>query len=190
MSASDSLIVYAGHDPECRAYMIDHLIDLFSTYGPEMPLEYIIDRYVVSPEGLTNIDPALRAKASEILQVAVGAVAPDVDLPAPEGPLPLRSVVEQHRYTVLFFYSSTCDHCHQEMPVLKEVWQAFRPKDVEVIGIRACISCVHGRPNDTNPNSKSVSTVTIRVSAGYASGNARNTVVLPEPCTPVVAADS
>ena len=135
MSASDSLIVYAGHDPECRAYMIDHLIDLFSTYGPEMPLEYIIDRYVVSPEGLTNIDPALRAKASEILQVAVGAVAPDVDLPAPEGPLPLRSVVEQHRYTVLFFYSSTCDHCHQEMPVLKEVWQAFRPKDVEVIGI-------------------------------------------------------
>ena len=64
------------------------------------------------------------------------------------------------------------------------------PRDVEVIGIRACISCVHGRPNDTNPNSKSVSTVTIRVSAGYASGNTRNTVVLPEPCTPVVAADS
>lgn len=135
VSASDSLLAYAGRDPECRAYMLDHLIDLYSTYGPEMPLQYLIDRYVVSPAGMAAIDPALHAKVADILKVGVGSDAPDVDLPGPEGPIALRPLVEQARYTVLFFYSSTCDHCRAEMPVVKDVYSTFHPKGLEVIGI-------------------------------------------------------
>ncbi len=135
ISASDSLLVYAGRDPECKAYMLDHLIDLYSTYGPEIPLQYLIDRYVVSPEGMTALDPSVHEKVAEILKVGVGADTPDVDLPAPAGPLALRSVVEKNQHTVLFFYSSTCDHCHAEMPVLKEVYTEFRSRGLEVIGI-------------------------------------------------------
>ena len=62
VSATDSLMVYAGRDPECRAYMLDHLIDLYSTYGPEMPLQYLIDRYVVSAHGMAALDPAFRKR--------------------------------------------------------------------------------------------------------------------------------
>ncbi|GEM_PF-588666 len=136
ISASDSLIGYASRDPDCRAYMIEHLIDLFSTYGPELPLDHIIDHYVVSTEAIAMMDPALRAKVTEIRKVSVGAEAPDLDLPVVDGPpIPLYAVVKEHRYTVLFFYGSTCDHCHKEIPVLKEVWNAFRPKGVQVLGI-------------------------------------------------------
>lgn len=135
ISASDSLLVYSGQDPECRAYMLDHLIDLYSTYGPAMALQYLIDKYVVSPEGLAALDPSLHAKVTEILKVRVGADAPDVDLPASPAPVSLRCIVGQNRFTALFFYSSTCEHCHLEMPVMKEVYTAFKPKGLEVVGI-------------------------------------------------------
>ena len=135
VSASDSLLVYAGRDAECKAYMLDHLIDLYSTYGPEMPLQYLIDRYVVSVEGIAALDPTLHAKVAEILKVGVGADAPDVDLPGPGGALALRSIVEKNRYTALFYYSSTCEHCHAEMPGMKQVYTTFRSKGLEVIGI-------------------------------------------------------
>lgn len=135
VSASDSLLAYAGKDPECRAYMLDHLIDLYATYGPEMPLQYLIDRYVVSAQGMAALDPALHEKVADILKVGVGADAPDVNLPSAHGPLALRSLVEHARYTALFFYSSTCEHCHAEMPVMKEVYTSFKPKGIEVIGV-------------------------------------------------------
>jgi peroxiredoxin len=135
ISATDSLLIYAGHDPECRAYMLDHLIDLFSTYGPELALQHLIDHYVVSSQGLATIDPGLRAKVKDLLKVTVGADAPDVDLPTQGDRVALRTVVEQHVYTVLFFYSSTCDHCHEQMPGLKASYATFAGKGVEVIGV-------------------------------------------------------
>lgn len=135
ISASDSLLVFAGRDPECRAYMLDHLMDLYSTYGPAIALQDLIDKYVVSPEGITALDPSLHGKVTEILKVRVGADAPDVDLPASPVPVPLRMVVEKNRFTALFFYSSTCEHCHLEMPMMKDIYTAFKPNGLEVIGI-------------------------------------------------------
>jgi thiol-disulfide isomerase/thioredoxin len=135
LSASDTLIAYASRDPECKAYMLDHLIDLYSTFGPDLALQHLIDRYVVTADGLQQISPALRDRVKELLKVAVGATGPDVELPAPGAPVPLRSIVEKARYTALFFYASTCDHCHQEMPILKEAYQAYHAKGFEVVGI-------------------------------------------------------
>ncbi|MBK9759441.1 MAG: TlpA family protein disulfide reductase [Flavobacteriales bacterium] len=135
VSTTDTLLLYAGRDPECKAYMLDHLIDLFSAYGPEMPLRHLIDHYVTSPEGLQHIDPSLQSKVQELLKVSVGTVAPDVDLPGTEGLLSLRGIVEKNRFTALFFYSSTCEHCHQQMPLAKEAYGSFKPKGFDMIGI-------------------------------------------------------
>lgn len=135
ISASDSLLHYAGRDPNCRAYMLDHLIDLYATYGPDLALQYLIDRHVVSEEGLRRIDPRLHAKVREILLMSVGRTAPDIQLPTPEGGMLLSSAVARNRATALFFYSSTCDHCHQEMGPLKELYTAFKGRGFDVIGI-------------------------------------------------------
>jgi peroxiredoxin len=135
ISASDSLLHYAGRDTNCRAYMLDHLIDLYATYGPDLALQYLIDRHVVSEEGLRRIDPRLHAKVREILLMSVGRTAPDIQLPTPEGGMLLSSAVARNRATALFFYSSTCDHCHQEMGPLKELHTAFKGRGFDVIGI-------------------------------------------------------
>lgn len=134
IGASDTLIALASRDPSCRSYMIDHLIDLYSTYGPDMPLQHIIDTYVVKA-GLESVAPELRQKVSELLKVAVGAVGPDPVVPTPKGELPLSTLVAGNKVTVLFFYSSTCDHCHKQMQPLKEIHEAERGKGLGVLGI-------------------------------------------------------
>lgn len=133
VTATDTLIALASKSAECKAYMIDHLIDLYSTYGPEMPLQWIVDRYVI-PQGLNSVSPALRKKVSELMKVSVGATAPDPTIPTPGGPRRLSDLVKGRPRTVLFIYSSTCDHCHKQMPALMEIYRAEHPKGLEVIG--------------------------------------------------------
>jgi peroxiredoxin len=135
IGATDTLLERAGRDPECRAYMVDYLLELFSTYGPETALRHLIDRELMSPNSLGSMDPKLRSIVEEVRRVRVGAQAPDVMLPDTVAPVPLRSIVERNRYTVLFFYSSDCEHCHAEMPALKEVYATFKPLRTEVIGV-------------------------------------------------------
>ena len=71
------------------------------------------------------------------LRVAVGSNAPDIDLPLPgrSDTLKLHQFIEGNSYVVLFFYSSTCDHCHEQMPLLMSLYREMRPRGVEVIGI-------------------------------------------------------
>lgn len=135
MVASDTLMALAAPDPECRAYMLDHLIELFSTYGPDMALQYLIDRYVAPAGSSAGIDPALRSRVDALLKVAVGATAPDIALNDGGRQQPLSSIVRQGRYTALFFYSSTCDHCHAQMPGVKQDYATFHAQGFEVVGI-------------------------------------------------------
>lgn len=133
--ASDTLIVLASRDPECRAYMIEHLIDLFSTYGPDIALQHLVNTYVVPAKDRSQFSPRLLSQVDELLKVSVGSMAPDVDLPLRTGHVKLQPFVSKQKYTVLFFYASTCDHCHAQMPRLKELYATYHSKGLEVVGI-------------------------------------------------------
>lgn len=133
--ASDTLMNLAAHDAQCEAYMLDHLIDLFGTYGPDQALQHLIDRYVAPTGSSAMVEPALRAKVDEMLKLAVGAVGADVLLNDHGKEIRLSQLASHEKYTALFFYSSTCDHCHAQMPMLKEVYSDYSAKGFDVIGI-------------------------------------------------------
>lgn len=139
---SDTLLHLAGRNPECRAYMLDHLIDLFSNYGPEVALQHVIDRYVVPLGDSASVAPELRAKVEALMHVTVGKTAPDVDLNDRGVITPLSELVKSNTYTALFFYSSTCDHCHAQMPMLKNDRSKFLAKGFQVIGIALDVDSV------------------------------------------------
>lgn len=142
VTASDTLMRLAERDPGCRAYMLDHLIDLFSTYGPEMALQHMIDRYVVPLADSTGLAPALRAKVDALMHISVGRTAPDVGLNDHGVIVPLSELVKDNTYTALFFYSSTCEHCHAQMPMLKIDRTRFMAKGFQVIGIALDVDSV------------------------------------------------
>jgi thiol-disulfide isomerase/thioredoxin len=47
----------------------------------------------------------------------------------------LSTVWPQYEYTGLFFYSSTCDHCHAQMPGLVQLVKDLKPRQFHLIGI-------------------------------------------------------
>lgn len=134
-NAADTLMVLAGADSACHLHMLTHLVDLFSTYGPASALQHVVDQYV-APQNLGNaLPPALKAKVAALMSVSVGRTAPDITLNDHGRQLSLSELVRPKRYTVLFFYSSTCEHCHAQMPALKADYQRFHHRGFEVLGI-------------------------------------------------------
>jgi peroxiredoxin len=135
LAASDTLMRLAQRDPDCQGYMLEHLLDLFSTYGPERAAQYLLDRYVIQAKVPVAMGPQLRAKVAEMMKVSVGATGQDLELNDQGKAFKLSDEVKLHRYTLLFFYSSTCEHCHAEIPRLKELYATYAPKGFAVVGL-------------------------------------------------------
>ena len=136
-AASDSVLFWAEGDTACWSFAREQLIEIFSTYGPSEVVQHLVDRYIAGPGSLTAADSELRTLVAAQLKSAIGALAPDVELPSPiSGQTDrLLELVQPYPCTVLFFYSSTCDHCHAEMPPLNSLHERFARKGLSIIGI-------------------------------------------------------
>ncbi|MCB9170023.1 MAG: redoxin domain-containing protein [Flavobacteriales bacterium] len=135
-NASDTLIELASGDTECRNYMLEQLLELFATYGPDMALQHLVDTYLTPGRDMPPLSQGTLDKVREAQRVSIGAVGPDVRLPVPRGDTTwLSTVMAGHPYTLLFFYSSTCEHCHAQMPGVVELYEQFAPKGLQVVGI-------------------------------------------------------
>ncbi len=134
-AATDSLVTLASRNPECRAYMVEHLLDLFAAYGPQVAVDHIIARYASPGSDSFVPTPALQAKVDAMLQLAIGHFAPNIRLGADEGAPWLADLVRANKYTAVFFYSSTCSHCQAQMPVLKADRLKYKANGFDVIGM-------------------------------------------------------
>lgn len=137
ITASDSVLAWAGADTLCWSYARATLVDVFATYGPEDVVQHLVDRYVVGPGALVPPDHRLLITVADQLRTAVGSQAPDVELPSPiTGKRDQLSILLQaKRFTALFFYSSTCDHCHMEMPGLNALYDRYGSLGFNIVGI-------------------------------------------------------
>ncbi len=135
--AADTLLSEASRDTACWSYVRWQLLDMFTTYGPDDLAQYLVDRYVVGRAALVPPDRTVLTMAANQLRMVNGAPAPDMILVTPGSPdtLLLSKVWPQHAFTALFFYSSTCDHCHAQMPGLVELVKESRPDQFHLIGI-------------------------------------------------------
>jgi len=137
MTAADSILAWAAPDTTCWRFARLTLTNLFSTYGPPEVVQHIVDEYVAGPRSLVGAEPELMALVGDHLRVSIGSVAPDVLLRSPlrSDSTTLYALAKHHSATVLFFYSSTCEHCHAQMPGVVEVDRSFTSRGVKVIGL-------------------------------------------------------
>lgn len=136
-AASDSLLDWASGDSTCWDFARKTLVEIFSTYGPPDVVQHLVDHYVVGPWVLVPPDVSLLSLVADQMKVAIGAIGPDVELAIPgEAHVDhLLDLARENQATALFFYSSTCDHCHAEMPGLNELYHEFKGKGFGIIGI-------------------------------------------------------
>ena len=133
----DTLLAAAARDTACWAYTRTHLCELFITYGPDEVAQYIVDHYVTGPGALVPPGVDLLKAAAAQLRVAIGSEAPEIELVVPGSvdTVLLSSVLKGQRFTGLFFYSSTCDHCHDQLPGLRALTAQMDPGHFRLIGI-------------------------------------------------------
>lgn len=135
--ACDTLLAVAQGDTSCWRYMRYQLVDIFATYGPDEVAQYLVDQYVVGPGSRCTPEAELVAIAAAQLRMVIGAAAPNVGLATPgvKDSTALSSLWTKQDYTALFFYSSTCDHCHAQMPGLRQLVLDKKPSSFKIIGI-------------------------------------------------------
>jgi len=137
ISASDSLLEWASSNEQCWTFSRSFQLRLFSVYGPDVVAQHIVDRYIVGPGSLHPPDAELLSAAADLMRVAAGAKAPEVHLvdPLAGDTTLLQNLLSKQPFTVLFFYSSSCDHCHEQMPGLIELYRDLQGKGLQVLGI-------------------------------------------------------
>ncbi|MEO8067086.1 MAG: thioredoxin family protein [Flavobacteriales bacterium] len=135
-AAADTVLERARKCEECYAYALGFLIDLFDQYGPEMVLQGLVEKHILNADPEPPLSARLRSRVESMRKVAVGATALDVKLPVPnEDSVSIAAVAASSKYLALMFYSSTCDHCHQQMPGLRTALSGYGAKGFKAMGI-------------------------------------------------------
>jgi len=134
IAAADSLLAYSAQDTACHRYVLESLIELFAEYGPAAALTHILRVHLDGTD--QHLAPRIATIVRRERAVEVGEVGPDLVLPFPgSDTLLLADITSQHELTLLFFYSSTCDHCHAQLAGISWSYRSHAPKGFEVIGI-------------------------------------------------------
>ncbi|MEZ4807537.1 MAG: TlpA disulfide reductase family protein [Flavobacteriales bacterium] len=134
--AADSLLFWSREREECWSHTRDVLVELFAVYGPDHVAQYLVDTYVVGAGALVPANARLRSVAADLIRVTVGARAPEILLPTSTGDtVHVTDMLGRNTFTCLFFYSSTCDHCHAQLPGLRVLYDELHERGFELVGI-------------------------------------------------------
>jgi peroxiredoxin len=102
--------------------------------GMDAAYVHMLERYYGSGEAFWMEEDPLRRlmeRVNNIKPLLIGQTAPDITLFTRNGePRSLHDV--EARYLVVYFWESDCVHCQRETPALKELYEKYRDKGLEV----------------------------------------------------------
>jgi thiol-disulfide isomerase/thioredoxin len=128
---------------ECRSdslvwtTMRAHLIQLFDANGPDPVAQYLVDRYVAGPDAAWPADQRTLPAFDDRLKRSIGAqVAADDPWLFRNGVLERSAdVLARARLTLVFFFTCSCGHCHDQMPGVQALHQRYCADELQVIGV-------------------------------------------------------
>jgi peroxiredoxin len=125
--ASDSKPVYN--------YLLNLMMNTFETSDYEEVYIYLIDNYYLQNtcESVSE-HKTIASKAEAMKKLKVGNSAPEIEMPDVNGnPLNLYSI--NSKAVLLLFWSSECHHCEAVMPDMVKLYNEYKPKGLEIIGV-------------------------------------------------------
>lgn len=127
------ILSLAGANQEVKDRIIGYLLDLFAEKGPQEMLAYLSDTYGSGCESL--IKPQTQDLVKKIKVLSIGNSAPDFI--STDIHMQSKKLSENlgKKLTLLFFWSSTCTHCQNEIPNLISLYTKYKEAGFEVVAV-------------------------------------------------------
>ncbi|PWJ57216.1 peroxiredoxin [Dyadobacter jejuensis] len=137
--AADALIKKTEVNPDLRQYVIYYITNQYEnpkTVGTEGVWVHMAKKYYLGGEMDITADTKKRIaeKVRSMERLLVNKPFPTLELSQPDGKL-IKANDLPANYSVLFFYAPTCGHCKESAPKLKEFYDSYKEKGVQVIAI-------------------------------------------------------
>ena len=157
IEAMDDILFRAQADDTVFGVVLDIVTRRFEKSEYELVLTYITENYILSDSGCEDSEKSvsadraaeLRDKVETIKRMAVGNLAPEIDMPqqwlfdvkiaegtvipASSSQMMLSNINAE--YTLVLFWASWCPHCPSLLSEIKEIYEKFRGKGLEVLAI-------------------------------------------------------
>jgi thiol-disulfide isomerase/thioredoxin len=143
-NAVDVIMNKAKANEKVFEFALYNLLDGFYGSGLEDVATYIMEEYFYGEAcGEIEVNDLLKQKAQLIKNLQVGNVPPDFTVQSNFGEqVNLRRTCSNNKYTTVMFWASHCGHCMQELPGFVKIYNQYKPKGFEIIGVAL----------DVNPN--------------------------------------
>jgi thiol-disulfide isomerase/thioredoxin len=157
VEAVDDILFRAQSDETVFSVVLDIVTRRFEKSEYELVLTYLTENYILSDSGcedseaVVSADRAgeLRDKVETIKRMAVGKMAPEIDMPqqglfdvkiaegtvVPAGGTQMKLSNISAEYTLVLFWASWCPHCPSLLSAVKGIYEEYRDKDLEVLAI-------------------------------------------------------
>ena len=136
-NAVDDIMKKAKLNEKVFEFALYNLLDGFYGSGLEDVATYIMEEYFYGEAcGDIEINDLLRQKADLIKNLQIGSTPPDFTIKSNYGgDVNLKNTCANNKYTIIMFWATHCPHCMRDLPGFVPVYNEYKPKGLEVIGV-------------------------------------------------------
>lgn len=136
-NAVDKIMNKAKENEKVFEFALYNLLEGFYGSGLEDVAVYIMEEYFYGDAcGEIEINDLLRQKAEVIKKLQIGSIPPDFTIKSNKGEnINLKKVCSNNKYTLILFWASHCGHCMRDLPGFVTVYNEYKIKGLEVIGV-------------------------------------------------------
>lgn len=148
--AIDYVLQQAQPSEETFKFYLIHFLNSFAQskiVGMDAVYVHLVDEYYAKGLAPWTEEEQLKKivdNANTLRPLLIGKIAPDIQLQRKDG-TPVRLHEVDAEYTVLYFWRYDCGHCKESTPVMKEFYEKFKDKGVEIMAV--CVKFTEDVPD-------------------------------------------
>ncbi len=134
IKAVDEILLKAYINEQVYDFVLNYLVDGFEKFKMEKVLNHIAENHVNKSKCSTDDYATLKKRLSAYQKLAVGKIAPEIDITTDENKQFTLSDTDRD-YILLIFWASWCSHCNKAIPEIYEMYSSDKGTAFEVLSV-------------------------------------------------------
>jgi peroxiredoxin len=133
VEAVDQIMMHVSLHPALRSFVVEFMLEGFELLGMEQVQIHLAEQYL-DESCESEVAELVRTRMEGYKKMVAGATAPDFAARDTDGKNHILSEIP-NPYTLVVFWASTCGHCRDLIPELRQWYMEENTLDVEVVSI-------------------------------------------------------